>query len=261
MTLTEKFESIGARLRYFRSNVPTSESYSLDVGRDRLGEHFTFTEGNSRSGVILKRVEVLDAQKKDRHLLLMVNDTEGMKRYLCGHDERHWFVAPVSGGASTVFEAKEQLKPVVVQLVQERAGVKRKDLGKHKTKGWIRQGEWFFVPRPDFKPKAMEVIRNEPLRRGVGKPHMAEYCCRYGGEVVYVNPTYAPNGITERQMRVLFKQNREAQKRGWRSMMRNSEVYVMGKIRHPDHKTTKLASWHQVIPSREDLGENVAFLD
>jgi hypothetical protein len=35
---------------------------------------------------------------------------KGLRKFLCGHDERHWFVAEVPRG-TTVREAKEALKP------------------------------------------------------------------------------------------------------------------------------------------------------
>jgi hypothetical protein len=47
-------------------------------------------------------------------------------------------------------------------------------------------------------------------------------------------------------------------------MRRNPEVYVKGRIRHPDHKTTVLPGWHRVVPNTENraaAGRNVAFLD
>ena len=48
-------------------------------------------------------VNVLQADKRDRHLLLFVRPHDGKAaRFLCGHDEREWFVAAVPGGASSV---------------------------------------------------------------------------------------------------------------------------------------------------------------
>lgn len=55
---------------------------------------------------------VMDVQKNDRHLLLMARDKDGSPlKFLCGHDERHWFTCAVPGGPSTVFQAKQALKP------------------------------------------------------------------------------------------------------------------------------------------------------
>jgi len=42
-------------------------------------------------------------------------------KFLCGHDERHWFVAAVPGrGVSNVRTAMEALKPAAVRLESAR---------------------------------------------------------------------------------------------------------------------------------------------
>jgi hypothetical protein len=68
------------------------------------------------------RIDVLDLQPADRHLLLLVRDGSEKSKFLCGHDERHGFVAgiPESAPVGTVRQAKEALKPAEVQLAQAR---------------------------------------------------------------------------------------------------------------------------------------------
>jgi len=39
--------------------------------------------------------EVADVRPRSRHLLLMIRDGRDKLKYLCGHDERHWFAAAV----------------------------------------------------------------------------------------------------------------------------------------------------------------------
>jgi hypothetical protein len=105
------------------------------------------------------------------------------------------------------------------------------------------------------------VLRDEPIRRGGGKPHRCQFLYRSGGERVHVNFRY-PNGLTDAQYQELPQKERDA--RGWRQMVRDAHVFVKGAIRHPDHKTVWLALWHQVVMNTETQAaamRHVAFLD
>ena len=118
-----KFEKLGARakIRPLLRNrwSPEPGRVVIDVRQDRHGEFFDIHADAEAD------VEVLDVQPRDRHLLLMVRhpsrrpglpDTKD--KLLCGHDERHWFVAGVPQQASTVVTAKEALKPAAVQNLE-----------------------------------------------------------------------------------------------------------------------------------------------
>lgn len=298
--LKQQFERIGARLvvtehqaqrleRPFRNRTTAKQMewrkvspFSSNVRLDAEGEHFTMIIGDnsmvpsgkaSVEGPDLSKVQVLDIRPKDRHLLLQVVIGEGkdmqVDKLLMGHDERHWFIAQATG--STVFEAKENLKPDIVRERQKRVNVKRSKRNKRKNAAFIRQGEWFFLPEPDFFPgKHTIVSANEPLRRGAGKPHMAEECCRMGGTTVMFNHVYAPEGISMdayNKLRNELSEDEDFRRSGaWRSMTRDAIVYVRGKIRHPDHKTLKLRGWYLVVPNTEQVRtggrlRTVAFLD
>jgi hypothetical protein len=109
--LLTKFARIGARVKVAdrptrRSRVPMG-ALSLDVQADRIGEFFEVVA----PGGIHHEVAVLDVQPSDRHLLLMVREGAEKHKFLCGHDERHWFVAavPESAPVGTVPQAKEAL--------------------------------------------------------------------------------------------------------------------------------------------------------
>jgi len=214
-------------------------------------------------------VSVIDNQPKLRHLLLQIR-TEGeiagraeVEKYLCGHDERHWFVSAVQ--AKNVKDAFDALKPKDVHAHEKRIGVKRARKNKHHNEAFTRQGEWFFVPAPDFNPGKNAIIhKNEPISRGRGsKPHMCEELIRFGGERVYVSSS-RPNGITESEFN---KMRREAVARGerqtenWQLRVADATVYVRGKVRHPDHKTVDLKVWHRVQINGEIVSANVRFLD
>lgn len=216
-----------------------------------------------RGGVNVE-LEVPDVQARQRHLLLMVR-TPGERqadRFLCGHDERSWFVAAVPGGG-TVRQAFEALKPPEVRAAQERVELKTGHRNRRHNEAFIRQGEWFFLPEPRMQVSDWLILRNEPLRRGAGKPHMAEQLFRTGGRTVYVCSRF-PNGLTEAEHRRLLESNPGAAKFNWTVMRRDAGVYVRGRVRHSDHKTIVLGCWHRVLPNTETQTRamaNVAFLD
>jgi hypothetical protein len=142
---------------------------------------------------------VLQTDKRDRHLLLFVRPTDGKAaRFLCGHDEREWFVAAVPGGASSVVQAKEALKPLPIRARQSQLEVPTRLRNRRKNAAFRRQGEWFFVPASAWRRDPVNekyVLSNEPLRRGAGKAHIVEQLYRVAGELVYVCPKY-PNGVS-----------------------------------------------------------------
>ncbi len=117
--LNSKFARIGARLKvadHPSRRSRTSGVISLDVQTDRKGEFFAIVRQPGAE------VAVLDVQPADRHLLLLVREGRDKSKFLCGYDERHWFVAgiPEAAPVGTVRQAKEALKPAEVQTAQAR---------------------------------------------------------------------------------------------------------------------------------------------
>jgi hypothetical protein len=263
--LNSKFARIGARLKF--ADRPTWRNrqagvVSLDVQTDRKGEFFEIIRPPGAEA----EVAVLDVQPADRHLLHLVREGKDKSKFLCGHDERQWFVAgiPESAPVGTVRQAKEALKPAEVQLAQALKGLRAKARARRKNAAYVRQGEWFFIPAGDLAVDEKLVLRNEPVVRGNGgKPHWAEFCYRIGGKQVYVCGRH-PNGVTGPEYQRLLADNPMAKGWGWRVMRRNASVYVRGRIRHPDHATITLHGWHRVLMNTENESKamrNVAFLD
>ena len=211
-------------------------------------------------------IAVLDVQPADRHLLLLVREGQDKSKFLCGHDERHWFVAgiPEKAPVGTVPQAKEALKPAEVFSAQAGRRLRANARNRRKNAAFVRQGEWFFVPVPSFVVDEKKVLRNEPLRRGNGgKPHWTDFCYRTGGETVYVCSRYS-NGVTENQYKAILGSSPKAKGWGWRTMSRNAGVYVRGRVRHADHATITLHGWHRVLMNTKGQSKamkNVAFLD
>jgi len=191
------------------------------------------------------------------------SDEAPRSTFLCGHDEKAWFVAaiPETAGASDVQAAKDALKPAAVWEEIRRRGVPLSQRDSRRTAAFVRQGEWFFLPRPQLNVSRSRALRHEPIRRGSGKPHVCQFLYRVNGQQVYVCDAY-PNGLDEREFWAMAR--RERTLHCWTSMVRNAHVYAKGNIRHPDHKTVFLSYWHEVVPNTETEARamsQVAFLD
>lgn len=261
--LQRHFARIGARAQVRDLDVRRARGpVVLDITRDRIGELFDIQVSRDQS----PSVEILHAVPQQRHLLLLTRSaTDEKHRFLCGHDERHWFVAavPENRAVSTVRSAMEALKPVEIQSRQDQLRVRPQDRNRRRNEAFIRQGEWFFVPVTGLSVPPQLVLTNEPLRRGGGKPHMVEYLYRSGGEVVYVC-RQKPNGLSQSQFNALVSRKPEAKNWTWQTMRRNPSVYVRGRVRHADHATIELRDWHQVLMNTETQSaamRHMAFLD
>jgi hypothetical protein len=264
--LLTKFARIGARLkvadRPSNRRRRASGVISFDVQEDRDGEFFEVT----KSPAAEPEVTVLDVQPADHHLLLLVREGGEKRKFLCGHDERHWFVAaiPESAPVGTVLQAKEALKPSEVRTAQGRAGLRAEARNRRKNAAYRRQGEWFFLPVRGLQVDEKRVLHDEPMSRGNGgKPHWVDFCYRVGGETVYVCRRHR-SGVTEREYHQILIANPRAKTWGWQTMRRNMRVYVRGRVRHADHKTIVLHGWHAVLMNTEveaKAMQNVVFLD
>ena len=243
------------------------DRFSLDIGRDRRGEHFLLTVPTALEKSIW--VDLLQLNAKQRHLLMLVKSpadqggAPNKDRFLCGHDEREWFVAAVPDAVSTISDAMESLKPEAVQAAQARAGLDGKQRQRRRNRAFKRQGEWFFIPVTDELIHETSVLKNEPISRSGGKPHWVQFLSREGGTRVYVCSRHT-NGLTEKNYRQLIQREPKAKGWGWNVRVANPRVFAKGEIRHPDHKTVVLHGWHEVLMNREDKSRamsNVAFLD
>jgi hypothetical protein len=277
--IERKFRQIGARASV-RVNSSDTVGVRLDVARDRRGEFFVI---DLRPGTPL---EVLDVDEPRKQLLLLAKMAEGKARFLCGHDERHWFVAalPEDRPAKSVTDAFEALKPDDVRSAERLLRSREKKQRRNAAR--LRQGEWFFVPAPEFQPKDSAILYHEPMGRmrngrWLGKPHYAGELVRTGGEQVWI-PTPSWNqvrnfpggqralesaigtGLTDKEHAQFVAEHPDARSWSWTPYRRNPEVYVRGTVRHPDHKTLTLRTWHKVVQNTEPRARamaNVAFID
>jgi hypothetical protein len=252
--LQRHFAAIGARLKI---EAPYLGDPRIDVLADSRGEHFAI----SFIGGTPRELEVVDLDRPGKHLLLLARGEEKSK-FLCGHDERHWFVAAVPEdvrGVTGVATAKAALQPALVQWSISRT--RPKDRFTRRNAAYVRQGEWFFVPAPWIDPPGTQVIHNEALTRGLGKAHIIEKVFRAADELVYVSTGYE-RGLTEDEFDSLHRAVRT--QRQWTQMMREPDVYASGAIRRPDHATVRLNGWHRVVMNTEQSAramQHVVFLD
>lgn len=236
--LERRFEEIGARVKVAEDTV-----VRIDVGVDRRGEYFDLR-------LPADDAQVVDARRRERHLLLLVRDGRAKSKFLCGHDERHWFVAAVpesERGVTGVASAKAALQPDAVRELVTRD--RPKDPFRRRNAAYVRQGEWFFVPARGFEPPKAWVLRNEPLIRGAGKPHVMELAYRTGGQVVFVDLQNGRQLGEARFTRLPHEQQRNGR---WQRMVRDPEVYASGAVRHSDHATLMLRGWHRVLMNTEN---------
>jgi hypothetical protein len=273
INIESKFAAMGARIKVrkiasrWRQGDRTWVSpadFAVDIRRDGNGEFFELRVPTHLSETL--DVSVTQAEPKRRHLLLFVRklgEKPQLDRFLCGHDEREWFVAAVPGGASSVRQAMDALQPKDVRDALTCNHVSSRKRYARKNRAFRRQGEWFFVPEPSFAVNEKFILRNEPLRRGNDKPHLVEEIFRSGGEMVHVCDRY-PNGIPPDEYRAVIQRNPNAIRWRWRVMQRNPGVYARGTVRHSDHATITLPFWHRVMMNTETQSRtmaNVAFLD
>lgn len=250
--LARHFDAMGARVRFGRrvtgSRRRVPQSFTIDVGRDRRGEYFDFVLGEQPP-----ELELLQARPQERHLLLLASDGG---RFLCGHDERHWFVAAIGERVSTVRGAKRALLPEAIR--EQVKGLPPGEVDNRRNAAFVRQGEWFFVPSGRELPNAL-ILKDEPLQRSAGsKPHVCQELCRYGGELVYL---VGRQVLTEAEFKKARERDSGFARAGYRTMIRNPTVYARGYVRHADHATVVLDGWHRVLLNAEFTTSQVSFLD
>jgi len=265
-TIANRFDHMGARFRVVRpENLPRrrrrTNDYALDLASDKRGQRFELQVTALREAEL--DLLVLQYDRADRHLLLLVKTPMANDRFLCGYDEREWFVAAVPGSPSTVLQAKLALLPAEVREAADRAGLTDSERTRRHNRAFIRQGEWFFVPEPDLQVDKRLIFKDEPIRRGAGKAHMVAELFRTGGEDVYVCSRY-PNGLTEQEYKRVLRENPGSSRWGWERRVRDAGVFARGAVRHSDHATITLNCWHRVWMNTETQTRqmaNVAFLD
>ena len=252
--LKRHFEKIGARVKFrplLRNHNRTDSgniSFIIDINNDKRGSYFDIAMSSHA-----REFEVLQTLPKERHLLLYSREGQ---RFLCGHDERHWFVAPIEGAVSSVRAAKQSLFPPAVRA--QARNLRPGDVDNRRNAIFKRQGEWFFLPT-NREFHNLVVLKNEPLQRtSASTPHICQELIREGGELVYI---VRGRVYTDKRYKKRKKCDPNFDRHGFQTMIRNPEVYARGYVRHKDHATIKLKGWHRVFINAELTTSSVSFLD
>src|SRR5437762_2138962 len=173
--IESKFAAMGVRLKVceiasrWRQGARTwidPTDFAVDIRRDGSGEFFELRVPTHLSDSL--GVTVMQSEPRQRHLLLAVRkagDKPQLDRFLCGHDEREWFVAAVPGGASSVRQAMDALQPKDVRDALTQSHVSSRKRYARKNRAFRRQGEWFFVPEPSS-------VVDEKLVLQIGRAHV-----------------------------------------------------------------------------------------
>jgi len=179
----------------------------------------------------MRRVEAVEAHaragggrilKETRHDWRLEMWTPAVdRRYLCGSDDLHLFIAQVEAG-NTVGEAHESLKPDAVRRAEA-----------HSPGGVQRQGEWFFLtPSGEESERLAEHLRGWPgsVRLGASladgsHPHVAD-------SLVSI----------DRRTRTAHRE------------YRRPEAFARGAVVHPDHRPLWLDGWKRVVRNEELRG-------
>ena len=210
--LKRKFREVGVPLEL----RPERDWFGINVGRDRGREWINLAIGDSS-------VEVMNADADHRQLLLLVKAQnawggESKRKILCGRDEISLFSVQVTGPGpiNTVAAAHEALKPVEL-----RAPPGKRRGPRYRDPQVIRQGDWFFLPRPDLGCEAWPGTRKNARLSNGGNPHIVEYL--HGPiDEVFIRPSL----FTER-----------------------GHAFARGFVRHQDHRPIRLPCWHRVLPN------------
>ncbi len=170
-------------------------------------------------------LQLLDKSPATRHLLLQVRARPVNKKvvdtYLLGHDERQLFVLH-SESVTSISAALERLKPRAVRIAESR---------RLKV---IRQGDWFFIPASSRFRVLPDMILHRNM--AIGGPNAAGWQIRVGH----------PH-VAEEQALVFGTVGRFVDKRWVRLENQLAEVYVRGQIRHEEHATVELRTWHRAV--------------
>jgi hypothetical protein len=143
LSVEQGFKRIGARAKVTR--VPNrrtpfeTSAVRVDVGGDADGGVFLIDR------LWNVRLSVPDADAHDRHLLLLAERpgaADRFSRFLCGHDERAWFVAaiPEAREVRTVEAAKDAIKPDEVWAEILAHDLPRDQWNLRCTAAFLRQG-------------------------------------------------------------------------------------------------------------------------
>jgi hypothetical protein len=250
--IQKKFEEIGAKVLIKENNI-SDRDFSVGIV-DRKAEE-VFSISMKKHDIEL---QVLQTRKDIRHLLLMAKNKKHNthEKFLCGYDERHWFLVGVDDDVRNVDHAMASLKPGYINFRQKITKVKPKNINKRHNKAFIRQGEWFFLPYYRLNSNNLIIYKNHSLGGHI--------CDEVYEDVVetYFHHKHAPDGMLDWTYKKFLKKHPHVHpKKGWSYSVSLFGRYARGHVRHKDHQTIYLNDWHIVLKNRQKNTPGNVFLD
>jgi len=182
------------------SRHPSSSRYTQDFTLDiaeQKGRESILCSYNGGSHTL--EMLAVDVEPDLRHLLLLAKplDRHAEKRkFLCGHDERHWFVAAIPRLSMWQQSRCNGILSLLQPSLTTANRVKQRVNARHNA-GYLRQGNGSFCPCRILLHLILPQLQDEPIRRGPetspGRTSLSLRRTR-----VYVHHTY-PNGLTEKE--------------------------------------------------------------
>ena len=181
--LERRFAAIGARLNVV--GPPAGARRGSTSARTTRGEFFDVRfDGGGRP----VELEVVDVDRADRHLLLLVRDGE-REEQVPVRPRRAALVRRGDPGGRSRRHRRRDGEGRAAAGGRPRGGRPGAAEGSvpPPQRGLRPPGRVVLRPGAGARPPSAIVLRNEPLTRGHGKAHILEFAYRRGGEVVCVN--------------------------------------------------------------------------
>ena len=238
-----------ARLKVARPSGPPFRPdpgvISLDVRDDRKGEFFEI----ARQPGVDPEVAVLDVQPADRHLLLLVREGGEKQKFLCGHDERHWFVAaiPETAPVGTVRRPRRRSSPPRSRPPRPGRGSGPRPATAARTPPTAARASGSSSRSPASpwtRSWSCATSRSPGQRRQAALGRVLLPDGRRDGLRLLPAPQRRHRGAVPRQ---ILAGSPKAKGVGLAGHAAESGVYVRGRVRHADHETITLHGWHRVL--------------
>lgn len=153
------------------------------------------------------------------------------RHFLLGLDERHHpFASRLQGAAVTVQAAHEALKPDEIKGHAVSGKGKNSKASGKRDKKIVRQGEWFFVE----PTRAEAALINEDLIEA-----KASIAAAHDGSLFHSGGRFRVRGRAHVADELVL-------------VPAPRQVYVRGRVKHPDHATVTFQTWMRVLRNLEE---------
>ncbi len=158
----------------------------------------------------------LDHAHRAETLLLKI----GRGFWVCGMDDRSYFISKLPKRARSMTEAFDIMKPDKVKQWEVETGCVA-----------ARQGEWFFIQRL----QAQDVIDAKVIYKKMQTSNEMRSYHDYDEDGNWARLTKPVNGF------ILPRESGSNPHTATRGYIKNRRVFVSGQVRHPEHPTLKLS--------------------